>query len=492
MATGVGRQRFDFTNADVTVMADAASGGSPTPSNNNDEQLVRLVADQWQELKDALVGLVKKSESSISQIRQAIEVKGGPSGGAYTRQDEARQRELAAFYKEFTNNLASANKSLGLFINSSTEAARSLRNLNRPSFNAKDVNEPIRTSFFEQLLNVINASGVGTSRGQGVLERARGLGSRLTEFSQDRSLRSGSFSRSVAGAAGNVGSFISGITGAGSMIAKLAGPVGVAFTGVQMAAGLVKAGFDAVASAVRFAADSIRFLGDAAIKVARNDGIGLIASGANAAAGALNRIPIVGGLLASSFELVSAGLTTFKSVLDSFTARGRELSRYNPVIAMAAATADVRKIFADMREANQNAAKYADLIIKSQQLDESFQRALQPLKEAVMRLLIKVMPILEGIAIGLGQFFEELPVKLQYMSDALSTSVSWDEANNRYLESMLEIQRKREAKENENKDIAKMFPDMLRQAMESVQLEPAAPKQGGPNKDALRFPLFQM
>ncbi len=478
MATGVGRQRFDFTDGSVVIEQNAVSSGTTSPSGSGGEQLVRIVADQWRELMESIAEITQRNTLSASQSSSQL----SPTTAS----------QLAVNAGDFVKNLNESVKSLGLFTNSSTDAARSLRNLNRPSFNAKDVNEPIRTSFFEQLLNIVNAGGAGTGRGQRVLERVRDVGSRLTEFSQDRSLRSGSFSRSVASAAGNAGSFISGITGAGSMIARLAGPVGVAFTGIQMAAGLVKAGFDAVASAVRFAADSIRSLGDAAIRVARNDGIGLIASGANAAAGALNRIPIVGGLLASTFELASAGLTTFKSVLDSFTARGRELSRYNPVIAMAAATADVRKLFADMREANQNAARYADLILKSQQLDESFQRALQPLKEAVMRLLIKIMPVMEGIANGLANFFEYLPANIGLMLDSMNALVSAEKAKENYRKRREEIEAQREAKKLENQDMAKLFPDMLRQAMESVQLEPDAPRQGGPNKDALRFPLFQM
>ncbi len=471
MATGVGRQRFDFTDGNVVVEQYASGGGSPTPTNN--EQLVRLVADQWRDLMDAIskAGGTSIANTVVIQSNQfsslinafkniRITVNGGGSN------NNAQFVYPIELDKSQFDAIIQAIKGSRPRTSSDTEGER------------RGVG-PRASGFWDNIIDTFRKGSLVTDR-SGIGKRtrlsARRFGNRLKRFGTRMSARGGM-----------VGSSLGGISKlAGGSIAKFAGPIGIAVSAVGAA-------FDALNSAMQATIAGVKELGNAAIKVAKNDGIGLLASGFQGVANGLSRIPVVGGLLASSFELVSASLTTFKSVLDAFTARGRELSRYNPVIAMAAATADVRKLFADMREANQNASKYADLILRSQQLDESFQRALQPLKEAVMKLLIKVAPAVEGMAVGLARLIEQLPIEIQFFSDAM---YSLSGALINYQKAMQELEEKRlrekQAENMKNEGIAKLFPDMLRQAMESVQLEPDAPKQGGPNKDALRFPLFQM
>lgn len=474
MASNIGRQRFDFTDGSVVIEQNAVSAGTTSPSGSGGEQLVRIVADQWRELMDAI------SKAGGTSIANTVVIQ----SNQFSSLINAFKNIRITVNGGGSNNNAQFVYPIELDKSQFDAIIQAIKG-SRPRTSSDTDSErrgagPRASGFWDNIIDTFRKGYLVTNR-RGIGKRsrlyARRFGNRLKQFGSRVSANSAiPFNKAIGG--------MSSL--AGGAIAKFAGPIGIAVSAVSAA-------FDALNSAMQATIAGVKELGNAAIKVAKNDGIGLLASGFQGVANGLSRIPIVGGLLASSFELVSASLTTFKSVLDAFTARGRELSRYNPVIAMAAATADVRKLFADMREANQNASKYADLILKSQQLDESFQRALQPLKEAVMKLLIKVAPAVEGMAVGLGRLIEQLPIEIQFFSDAM---YSLSGALINYQKAMQELEEKRlrekQAENMKNEGIAKLFPDMLRQAMESVQLEPDAPKQGGPNKDALRFPLFQM
>jgi hypothetical protein len=89
------------------------------------------------------------------------------------------------------------------------------------------------------------------------------------------------------------------------------------------------------------------------------------------------------------------------------------LSQYSGTISVAESQAEMKQVFADMREANALGRKYAEMILKEQEINQRFQEALQPLKEKLMEVLpaladsaASMLPLVLGIAEGIGRLIE--------------------------------------------------------------------------------------
>jgi hypothetical protein len=210
-------------------------------------------------------------------------------------------------------------------------------------------------------------------------------------------------------------------------------------TPVEKAASTAQKVADGFAKVIKFVAASINALGDAAVKVARNDGIGLLADGLSMASKAVGKIPVLGGMLASGLEVATAGLNTFSKILSAFAERGRELAKYNAQIASAVAIAQVQKIVSDIREANLGAEKYASLIIKEQQLQSRIQEALLPIKMALMQLAEKVMPYMQAAVEMISENIQTFSLKWDVFvaglnRDWAAMAVAGEKLNNKLKE----------------------------------------------------------
>lgn len=478
MAKQTGRQRFDFSDADVTIYS-ASNGNGASPSSGGDEQLVRLVDDQFKDLMDGIknggsrvgIQVVELTSPQFTGLFNAIKT-GGGGGGPKPGPNPLGLREIHVV--ELVDNQFKGL--MDAITGTKGQGGRAgVPNPNNVPNNPRGPDgfwENIR-NLFRRGQSITNRSGIGrTAR-----LKTRRLGMSLRKKGKALSAGGGAFGK----AAGGVAQF------AGGALLRAAGPVGIAVSAVSAA-------LDAVTDVFKATTAAVKFFGEAAIKVAKNDGIGLLASGFNAAADAVGKIPVLGKVFAAGLELASAGLTTFKAVLDAFTARGRELAKYNPRIALAAAQADVRKIFADIREANQNAGKYADLITQSQRLDESFQKALQPLKEAVMKILIKFGPLLEYTATGLGAIVGKwvgvtktpAEIAIEQASDNLAEGMAKGTKEQvAALKLILEALQKQNEDPANGASVLQGMVDIAR----NLPLEPGGPPPKGNVKDALRFPL---
>lgn len=452
--TGTGRQRFDFT--DATVIGNVASG--PASGGGSDELLVRLVDDQFQDLMKAIqagppkspVMTVNIASSQFSALMAAIANLKSPTPTVPTPTAPIPKFIIPSDpLADLRKSMAASGKELSALANSIDGVVEKL--VERVRGGKEQAN--VKPGFSPTFNNAATSKFTGGD--------AASLAVNATK------------NTAVEGLSSVAGRFIPTLAA-----------VDVAASGV--------------ASVFRTATSAVQTFGEAARKVASNDGIGFMTTGLNAASDALGKIPVVGKVFSAGLDLASAGLTTFKSVLDAFTARGRELAKYNPQIAFAAAQADVRRIFADIREANQNAARYADLILKSQQLEESFQRALQPLKEAIMNLLIKLTPVAQGVADGIGKTLNfltggssnvnSLDQLLWFVANAsneqIQRVVDRLKDNTAVVEGIYDAIRARQMGDG---DPRKMLDDMLDTAM-NLPLEPPAAARSR-DKDGMKFPL---
>lgn len=277
----------------------------------------------------------------------------------------------------------------------------------------------------------------------------------------------------------------------GALGSMAGGKVGVA---VQVAETIT----DTLVKPFQFAKVAIQQLGEAAVRVAKNDGFGLVTQGLDAASDALGKIPVVGKAFAVGLDLASAGLKAFKGTLDAMADRGRELAKYNPQIALASAFADVRKIFADINEANRMAGKYADLIAKQQRVDEEFQKALMPLKEALADLTIKLMPAVSQMARNLGalaSYFtggrENGGTFVDLIRDVSDNTLLVIAEANKNNEKALEAIRKEIERRGEERASQENFWQDMKQAMDDLPIGNRGFDPVDPNaRNGIRIPLF--
>jgi len=190
-----------------------------------------------------------------------------------------------------------------------------------------------------------------------------------------------SSARAFGGATGNV------IATGYSQGKVLADPKSTMLGKLGAVVAIADAAGSAAAESIHKFNDGVVSAGEAAKKIASNDGFGALNVAVDATARGLEGIPIIGKTLGESLKTVTTGLNVFNSVLGAFAERGRELGKYNGTIATAAALADVEKLMADIREGNRASKEYAELIRAQTKVEVNMQEALLPIKLAIMRWL---------------------------------------------------------------------------------------------------------
>ena len=125
-------------------------------------------------------------------------------------------------------------------------------------------------------------------------------------------------------------------------------------------------------------------MGEAASKVAGNDGLGALNVGVENAAKGLEDVPVVGKYFAAELRATVAPLNAFTKTVDAFNTRARELAQFNPVIGMAAARSDMRRIFSDMEEGRRMQGQYALLVTQKTNIDVQTQRIMTDIKTALL------------------------------------------------------------------------------------------------------------
>jgi hypothetical protein len=190
----------------------------------------------------------------------------------------------------------------------------------------------------------------------------------------------------VAQQLGQTGGLLGRLTSSAGLGAAAAGPIGVAIAAAQLAAGKA-------AQQYQHAGEDVRKLGEVAQLAAGNDNLGALTRAADAGAEVLGRVPIVGQVWE---QQIKAGTTSIKAFDDSvmaFVRRGKELAVFSPQLATAGARADVRKLMADMREAERLGPGLSRLSEQKSRFDTQMQDALGPLKQFWVGLQTGVLSI---------------------------------------------------------------------------------------------------
>lgn len=131
--------------------------------------------------------------------------------------------------------------------------------------------------------------------------------------------------------------------------------------------------------------------GAAAAGLARNDGRPAGAALLDGAAKGLAAIGPAGAGAAVGLKAAGEATKAFSDTVAGFVARGREISGYDARLATSAAYADVRGIYADMREADVLGEKMSRLIDLQSEADTQFRDLVTPIKDAVLWLTNSVM-----------------------------------------------------------------------------------------------------
>jgi hypothetical protein len=174
------------------------------------------------------------------------------------------------------------------------------------------------------------------------------------------------------------------------------------------AAGAVAAAGPVVALAVaKFAADkmagefqkverNVLRTGAIIADLAGNDHFGMMMKATDAVAEHFEELPIVGKAVAAEFRMLIAPLKAYQMVTQAFLERGRELEAYNGRLAVANATADIRTLESDIKEADRIGPDLARLTDATSRSEKAMRDIWLPIKEAIVKILV---PIAEGGAV---------------------------------------------------------------------------------------------
>lgn len=157
-------------------------------------------------------------------------------------------------------------------------------------------------------------------------------------------------------------------------LASVAAPLAAAYLAADYAAGKMA---DRLGQAER----GIRRMGDMAVAVAGNDGLGLVQTASEGVAQALEQVPVAGQVWAAEIRLMTGTAETANKVFRSFIDRGKELQGYNAQLAVANANARVREILADQREAAQIGESVGRLTDNMSQVSTDLRDTFLPIKE---------------------------------------------------------------------------------------------------------------
>lgn len=105
----------------------------------------------------------------------------------------------------------------------------------------------------------------------------------------------------------------------------------------------------------------------------------------------LDKIPVVGKAFGEMVRTVMVVVDTFNKVVDSFIKRGEELAAYSGDITNARATAQVRSLMADIREANAIGKGLADITDAQNRMEVAFRDLMLPIKEWIVTKLAIVI-----------------------------------------------------------------------------------------------------
>jgi hypothetical protein len=142
-----------------------------------------------------------------------------------------------------------------------------------------------------------------------------------------------------------------------------------------------------------FMGDESRQFGSTIAKLASNDNTGVLKGMTEGMANFASMLGPEGQVVSVTLKTLNAAFESAERVVGSFVERGKQLSSYSPELALANATADVREIMADMREAQELGPSLARLTDETSKLNIQFREALLPIKRALIEGTAEVLTV---------------------------------------------------------------------------------------------------
>ena len=196
-----------------------------------------------------------------------------------------------------------------------------------------------------------------------------------------------------AGGLGGIGKSLAG--GAGGMAAA-AGPIGAVVALATQAKDMIVAGINQIGELAKSAGR----MGEA---LAGNDFAGLTSEASEAMASLVEKTGLAGEVMAAQIRAMMAVIQAYQQVAQAFIDRGRELSGYQGDLAQATAIADVRRLQADIREAQELGPAIARLTDAQSRADAELRELLLPIKEAIIQEMIPILELIASALRGLNR-----------------------------------------------------------------------------------------
>lgn len=181
-----------------------------------------------------------------------------------------------------------------------------------------------------------------------------------------------------------------------------AGAAGIALAAKQAAEQSIKA----VGQGIR---DVVMATRDGSIAVAQNRPMAAVTTASNLAAKGLEKLGPAGVAAAEGLKTVTTAANAIAAVTDAFVERARELSTYDPRIAQATAQADVRRLQADIREAQRMGDRLSDLVDAQADLEITMRELLLPIKEVIVDTLTAFLDFVKNSILTVLELMKELP-----------------------------------------------------------------------------------
>lgn len=173
-----------------------------------------------------------------------------------------------------------------------------------------------------------------------------------------------------------------------------------------------------MADGLKTAQAAMADFGSVTRKVAGNDTMGLFTGAVEKSATTLEKIPVAGKVLGEALKTATRPVVEFAAVTEAFVARGRELQAYNADLAAANAQADVKRLLADIDEAEKLGENLGRLTEAQAQMGTDFREILMPIKELLSEMLA-------GIAENLSDVTSTLKDVLVPIMQGLADIVRW-------------------------------------------------------------------
>ena len=164
-------------------------------------------------------------------------------------------------------------------------------------------------------------------------------------------------------------------------VASAAGPAGLALTAFDAAARIVTGSLQTMSR-------QISTMGDMAVAVAGNDGIGAFRAGVKGVQTTLEQIPIVGQVMSAGIGVWMSGFDSMQRMSDALVARAHQIAQFSGPTTAAFAEQRVAMLRADIREAQAMGPVSAELVRAQTEQALVMRQLLLPLKKLETYLAI--------------------------------------------------------------------------------------------------------